>query len=99
MLLKRAAGIAKGSPEPNKEKVAQVSMKQVEEIAKTKMPDLSANDLEAASQIILGTARSMGVEVKEPGAKEPGAKEPEAREPEAQEPEAQEPEVKEPEQG
>jgi len=65
VLLKRAAGIAKGSPEPNKETVAQVSMKQVEEIAKTKMPDLSANDLEAASKIILGTARSMGVEVKE----------------------------------
>ncbi len=65
VLLKRAAGIAKGSPEPNKEKVAQVSMAQVEEIAKTKMPDLSANDLEAASRIILGTARSMGLEVKE----------------------------------
>jgi len=65
VLLKRAAGIAKGSPEPNKEKVAQVTMKQVEEIAKTKMPDLTANDLEAASRIILGTARSMGVEVKE----------------------------------
>lgn len=65
VLLKRAAGIAKGSPEPNKEKVAQVSMKQVEEIAKTKMPDLSANDLAAASKIILGTARSMGVEVTE----------------------------------
>ena len=65
VLLKRAAGIAKGSAEPNKEKVAQVNMKQVEEIAKTKMPDLNANDLEAASQIIMGTARSMGVEVKD----------------------------------
>ncbi len=97
VLLKRAAGIAKGSPEPNKEKVAQVSMKQVEEIAKTKMPDLSANDLEAASQIILGTARSMGVEVKEPGATEPEAQEPGAKEPEVKEPEVKEPEVKEPE--
>jgi large subunit ribosomal protein L11 len=65
VLLKRAAGIAKGSAEPNKEKVAQVTMKQVEEIAKTKMPDLNANDLEAASKIIMGTARSMGVEVKD----------------------------------
>jgi large subunit ribosomal protein L11 len=65
VLLKRAAGIAKGSAEPNKEKVAQVTMKQVEEIAKAKMPDLNANDLAAASQIIMGTARSMGVEVKD----------------------------------
>ena len=65
VLLKRAAGIAKGSAEPNKEKVAQVTMKQVEEIARTKMPDLNANDLEAASKIIMGTARSMGVEVKD----------------------------------
>ena len=65
VLLKRAAGIAKGSAEPNKEKVAQVTMKQVEEIAKTKMPDLNASDLEAASKIIMGTARSMGVEVKD----------------------------------
>ncbi len=65
VLLKRAAGIAKGSAEPNQEKVAQVTMKQVEEIAKTKMPDLTANDLEAASKIIMGTARSMGVEVKD----------------------------------
>ncbi len=65
VLLKRAAGIAKGSAEPNKEKVAEVTMKQVEEIAKTKMPDLNANDLAAASKIIMGTARSMGVEVKD----------------------------------
>ncbi len=65
VLLKRAAGIAKGSAEPNKEKVARVTMKQVEEIARTKMPDLNANDLEAASKIIMGTARSMGVEVKD----------------------------------
>jgi large subunit ribosomal protein L11 len=63
VLLKRAAGIAKGSAEPNKTKVASVSMSDVEEIAKTKMPDLNANDIEAAKQIILGTARSMGLEV------------------------------------
>lgn len=65
ILLKRVAGIAKGSPEPNKNKVAKVTMKQVEEIAKIKLPDLNANDLEAAKQIILGTARSMGLEVSE----------------------------------
>jgi large subunit ribosomal protein L11 len=64
VLLKRAAGIAKGSAVPNKDKVASVTMKQVEEIARTKMPDLNAGDLEAAKQIVLGTARSMGVEVK-----------------------------------
>lgn len=63
VLLKRAAGIAKGSPEPNKNKVAQVTMGQVEEIAKLKMPDLNAGDMEAAKRIIVGTARSMGVEV------------------------------------
>ncbi len=65
VLLKRAAGIAKGSAVPNREKVASVEMKQVEEIARTKMPDLNANDIEAAKQIILGTARSMGLEVTE----------------------------------
>ncbi len=64
VLLKKAAGIAKGSPEPNKEKVAQVTMQQVEDIAKTKMPDLNAKDIEGAKKIILGTARSMGLEVK-----------------------------------
>jgi large subunit ribosomal protein L11 len=65
VLLKRAAGIAKGSSEPNKDKVATVDMRQVEEIARTKMPDLNAGDIEAAKQIILGTARSMGLELKE----------------------------------
>jgi large subunit ribosomal protein L11 len=63
VLLKRAAGIAKGSPEPNKNKVAKVTMKQVEEIARTKMPDLNANDLDAAVRIVMGTARSMGLDV------------------------------------
>lgn len=65
VLLKRAAGIAKGSAVPNREKVAKIAMRQVEEIAKAKMPDLNANDIEAAKQIILGTARSMGLEVTE----------------------------------
>ena len=63
VLLKRSAGIAKGSGEPNKEKVGQVTEKQVEEIARTKMPDLNAASMEAAVQIIKGTARSMGLEV------------------------------------
>ena len=65
VLLKRAVGIAKGSAEPNRDKVAKVSRAQVEEIAKAKMPDLNAHDIEAASQIILGTARSMGIELAE----------------------------------
>ena len=63
VLLKRSAGIAKGSGEPNKTKVGQVTEKQVEEIAKEKMPDLNAVDIAAAVQIIKGTARSMGLEV------------------------------------
>ena len=63
VLLKKAAKIAKGSGEPNKEKVATVSRKDVKEIAETKMPDLNANDIEAAVRIIEGTARSMGIEV------------------------------------
>jgi len=62
-LLRKAAGLDKGSGEPNRVKVAKLSMSQVEEIAKTKMPDLNTESLEAAVQIILGTARSMGVEV------------------------------------
>ena len=65
VLLKKVAGIAKGSAEPNKSKVAVIGMDKVEEIAKTKMPDLNANDLEQAKRIILGTARSMGLEVKD----------------------------------
>lgn len=63
VLLKRAAGIAKGSGEPNKNKVGKVTEKQVEEIARTKMPDLNARDLTAAVATIRGTARSMGLEV------------------------------------
>ena len=63
VLLKRAAGIAKGSGEPNKNKVGKVTMKQVEEIAKQKLPDLNAADMKGAVATVLGTARSMGVEV------------------------------------
>ena len=63
VLLKRAAGIAKGSGEPNKNKVGKVTEKQVEEIAKSKMPDLNAQDLAAAVATVKGTARSMGIEV------------------------------------
>lgn len=63
-LLRQAAGIDKGSGEPNREKVGVVSEAQIEEIATTKMPDLNAGSLEAAVLIIKGTARSMGIEVK-----------------------------------
>ena len=62
-LLKKAAGIIKGSGTPNKEKVAKVSVAQVQEIARAKLPDLNAADLAAASRIIAGTARSMGITV------------------------------------
>jgi large subunit ribosomal protein L11 len=62
-LLRRACGINKGSGEPNRVKVGTVTMSQVEEIAKTKLEDLNAESLDAAVQIILGTARSMGIEV------------------------------------
>ncbi|HFE64993.1 50S ribosomal protein L11 [candidate division KSB1 bacterium 4484_188] len=62
-LLLKALGIEKGSGEPNVNKVGKVTAQQVEEIAKTKMPDLNASSLEAAMQIIRGTARSMGIEV------------------------------------
>ena len=63
VLLKRMAGIAKGSGEPNREKVGKVTEKQVEEIAKQKMPDLNANDVANAVAIVKGTARSIGIEV------------------------------------
>jgi large subunit ribosomal protein L11 len=62
-LLKKAAGIIKGSGIPNKEKVAKVSTAQCQEIARTKMPDLNAANLAAATKIIAGTARSMGITV------------------------------------
>ena len=63
MLLKRAANIAKGSGEPNKNKVGTVTAKQVEEIAKLKMPDLNCDSIESAIKTIAGTARSMGLDV------------------------------------
>jgi len=63
VLLKRAAGIAKASGEPNRVKVAQVTRDQVREIAQLKMPDLNAASLEAAIRMVEGTARSMGIEV------------------------------------
>ena len=63
VLLKKAAGLDKGSGEPNRNKVGTVTRSQVEEIANTKMPDLNAVDIDAAMKIIEGTARSMGIEV------------------------------------
>jgi len=61
VLLKKAAGLEKGSGEPNREKVGKVTRSQVREIAELKMPDLNANDVEMAMRIIEGTARSMGI--------------------------------------
>jgi large subunit ribosomal protein L11 len=62
-LLKKAAGIIKGSGVPNKDKVGKVTSAQIKEIAQTKLPDLNAHSMDAAAKIIAGTARSMGVEV------------------------------------
>lgn len=62
VLLRKAAGLEKGSSEPNKDKVGKVSRNQLEEIAKTKMPDLTAYDMDQAIRIIAGSARSMGIE-------------------------------------
>jgi len=62
-LLKKAAGIAKASGEPNKEKVGKVTREQVKEIAQIKMPDLNARNIEAAMKTVEGTARNMGIEV------------------------------------
>jgi large subunit ribosomal protein L11 len=63
VLIKEAAGLQKGSAEPNREKVGRISKDQVRQIAETKMPDLNARDIDQAAKIIEGTARSMGVEV------------------------------------
>ncbi|HVN91948.1 MAG TPA: 50S ribosomal protein L11 [Candidatus Binataceae bacterium] len=63
ILLLKAAGLEKGSAAPNKNKVGKVSRKQIEEIAKTKVKDLSARDVEAAMRTVSGTARSMGIEI------------------------------------
>jgi large subunit ribosomal protein L11 len=63
VLIKKAAGLEKGSSEPNRDKVGTLTKQQVRDIAQTKLPDLTANDIEAAMKIIEGTARSMGVKV------------------------------------
>jgi large subunit ribosomal protein L11 len=63
ILIRKALGIEKGSGEPNKNKMGALSDAQLEEIAKTKMPDLNANDIAGAKKIIAGTARSMGVDI------------------------------------
>jgi large subunit ribosomal protein L11 len=62
-LIAKAAGIETGSGEPNKKKVGEISQAQLEDIAKAKMPDLNANDIEAAKKIIAGTARNMGITI------------------------------------
>lgn len=64
-LVKKAAGLAKGSGVPNRTKVGKITRKQAEDVAKQKMPDLNANSLEAAVRMVAGTARSMGVEISE----------------------------------
>ncbi len=63
VLIKKAAGIEKGASEPNKQKVATITKAQLKEIAETKMPDINANDIEAAMKIIAGTAKNMGVAI------------------------------------
>lgn len=65
VLISKAAGIEKGSNEPNKKIVGSITQQQLQEIAQTKMPDLNANDIEAAMKIVAGTARNMGVAIKE----------------------------------
>jgi large subunit ribosomal protein L11 len=65
VLIQKAAGIERGSGEPNKKKVGSLTRAQLQEIAQTKMPDLNANDIEAAMRIVEGTARNMGVTIKE----------------------------------
>ena len=65
VLITKAAGADKGSNEPNKKKVGAISRDQLREIAQTKMPDLNANDIEAAMRIVEGTARNMGVTIKD----------------------------------
>ncbi|ACZ84069.1 MULTISPECIES: 50S ribosomal protein L11 [Streptosporangium] len=62
-LIKKAAGVAKGSPVPQKDKVGKLTKEQLRQIAETKMQDLNANDIEAAEKIIAGTARSMGITI------------------------------------
>ncbi|MGF1541346.1 MAG: 50S ribosomal protein L11 [Pleurocapsa sp.] len=63
VLLKKAAGIDKGAAEPNKQKMATITRNQLKEIAETKMPDLNANDIDAAMKIVAGTAKNMGIAI------------------------------------
>ena len=63
VLIKKAAGIDKGASEPNKQKLATITQEQLKEIAQTKLPDLNANDIEAAMKIVAGTARNMGIAI------------------------------------
>lgn len=63
VLIRKAAGVDRGSGEPNRKKVGSISRAQLQEIAQTKMPDLNANDIEAAMKIVEGTARNMGITV------------------------------------
>lgn len=65
VLLKKAAGVDKGSSEPNREKVGSVTRSQLQEIAETKLPDLNTKDIEQAMKIVAGTARNMGIEIEE----------------------------------
>ena len=65
ILLKKAAGLEKGSSEPNKQKVGAITRQQLQEIAETKMPDLNCNNIEAAMKVVEGTARNMGITLKD----------------------------------
>ena len=65
VLIKKAAGIDKGASEPNRQKVATITRDQLKEIAQTKLPDLNANDIDAAMKIVAGTAKNMGVAIAE----------------------------------
>jgi large subunit ribosomal protein L11 len=65
VLIKKAAGIERGASEPNKQTVASITTEQLREIAQTKMPDLNANDIDAAMKIVAGTAKNMGVAIKD----------------------------------
>lgn len=65
VLIRKAAGVERGSNEPNKKNVGSITQAQLREIAQTKMPDLNANDIEAAMKIVAGTARNMGISVKD----------------------------------
>jgi large subunit ribosomal protein L11 len=65
VLLKKAAGVEKGSSEPNRQTVGSITRAQLQEIAETKMPDLNSNDIEAAMKVVEGTARNMGITVKD----------------------------------